>query len=143
METLDTKRFGLPPYFRTLGLVVVVLAVVVMVGVKLIYGDLDAEFGTANKLLLKAIMVDLIIIGLVFMAMARDKAENEKLFYLRVSAAIGAFSFGVILVLLRTVIDTVYEDEKSFSAGELLLSMLLFYHFTFFITKRKLDKKNN
>ena len=94
METSDTKRFGLPSYFRTLGLVVVVLAVVVMVGVKLIYGDLDAEFGTANKLLLKAILADFIIIGLVFMAMARDKVETEKLFYIRVSAAIGALALG-------------------------------------------------
>ena len=82
----------------------------------------DAAFGIANKMLMRAILVDCIIIGLVLMAMARDKVESEKLFYLRVSAAISAFSFGVILVVLRAVIDTIYKDDKVFSAGEFVLS---------------------
>ena len=141
MDTINTKKIGLPPSFRTWGFIIVLLAIATIAGLKLIYNDLDAALGTANKVLLQAIIVDLIIIGLVFITMARNKVENEKLFYLKISAAVGAFGFGVMLVLLRTVIDTFDVVAKTFSAGELLLSVLLFYQFTLFITKKQLDKK--
>lgn len=141
MNTINSKKFGLPPSFRIWGFVLIFMSIAVMAGLKLLYNDLDAALGTANKVLLRAIIVDLIIIGLVFITMARNKVENEKLFYLKISAAVGAFGFGVMLVLLRTVIDTFDVVATTFSAGEFLLSILLFYHFTLFITKKQLDKK--
>ena len=101
MDKFDVRKFGLPPYFKIIGIVLIVFTVIFLITAKLIYGDITLHFGEHNKQLVKLLATDVFIIALLLIVASREKEENDRLFKYRVSVAIAAFSTGVMMALIR------------------------------------------
>jgi hypothetical protein len=141
MNQFDRRKFGLPTYFKTVGIILIAITALFLVGTKLMYGDITREFGEHNKQLMKLLATDVFIIALLLIVGSREKEENERLFKYRASVAIAAFSTGVMMALIRPLLDFMYEDyEEVYSASEMIIFMLLFYLLVFYTSKSKVMK---
>jgi len=77
---------------------------------------------------LKIILLNIMILGLLLSAIARDKVEDEMSLYLRAQAMVFAFLWGVIRVVVAPFIDMMFHDPiKVPGAQEVVLSMLLVF----------------
>lgn len=124
----------LPRYFKWAGLAIMVLALVVpLVVVKI----MAVEVAAAQKETIRLLVVNAFLLGLLFLAWARDKTEDERSLSLRYKSMGFAFIWGVLSVVLKPLTDWLFADTiADFSAQELVLSMLLVYLFLYFLQKK-------
>ena len=136
-----TKRFGLPPYFKTIGLALALLPVLFLGITKLLYDDPAAHFGD-NKQLIVIIAENLMLLGLAFIAAARTKAETERLMLLRMTTAISAFAFCIIFSIWQSFNDLWFADDVTevYSANNGLTTGLIFYLVVFEVSKKRQAK---
>jgi hypothetical protein len=131
-------NFGLPNYFKKIGIAVAVIPFVTIIVLKIA----DLELSETIKFISKRIL----LVGLLIIALSREKIEDEMIHSLRVKAFTGAFIGGVVYTLIFPVI--VYIAKLVFGKeGKLLtdvgdfqiLWFMLFMYLVFFhMIKRKL-----
>jgi hypothetical protein len=144
MDKFDSRKFGLPPYFKIIGIVLIVFTVIFLITVKLMYGDVTLHLGEHNKQLIKLIAKDIFIVSLLLIAASRESEESDRLFKYRASVAIGAFITGVMIAMIHPLLDFMYEDYiETYSASEMIIFMLLFYLLVFYTSKSKFMKEDN
>ena len=133
-QAISNTAAFLPNYFKKIGLGIILLAVAIPVSAKL----LSYEFAEEEKDFYKVIIFNVLILGLFFVAWARDKFEDEMTMQIRMKAIGFTIMTAVFYMILRPIIDLILQDPVSkMSAQELMLFILLMY-----ILFYKLQKRN-
>lgn len=129
------KKHGIPTYFKKIGLAVVVLAFLSGLIVK----SLDVELAQHGKDLFRVITLNAFILGLLLIALAKDKIEDEMIGALKLRTMAFAFVFGVLIVVITPIVDLISNDPISEMSGHrVVLSMLGVYLVVYYLGKRKL-----
>jgi len=128
-----TSKYGrglFPTYFKIVGLIVIVLGFVAMFVLKPIVTP-------EQKPLAKTITINIVILGLFFIAWSRDKIEDEMSVHLRFHAMALSFIFGVMFSFADPIINLITgSDDFDLPGQQLVMTMLLFFIFTYAIKKR-------
>ncbi|MBT8265872.1 MAG: hypothetical protein KJO41_10535 [Bacteroidia bacterium] len=125
-------KLRLPNAFKTVGLIIAVLAFLSMFGRKLLIEG-DAE-------LYKSISRQALLIGLLLMSISKDKIEDEMTYSLRMQSYGFAFILGVLYAMMMPYVDYGVsnalkpEGETLKNLGDfqilifMLMIQLMFYH---------------
>jgi hypothetical protein len=135
MEFLTNKKKYtlLPVYFKKIGIVVIVLSFLPLIIVK----AFDIELIKSQKELFKTLTLNILILGLVFIAWSRDKMEDEMTMSMRLSAMAWTFLWAVLLVVIKPLFDFLFHGTSSvFTAHPFVLMMLFYYLFVYYQKKR-------
>ena len=137
MKKNESKAIGLPNYFKKIGIVLIVLVIVVMFILKGLHYNFDAT----QKGNIKIIAMTLINIGLAFIALAKDKIEDEMFVYLKLTSFYGTFIFGIVFTIIYPILDVVTNDDIQPIPAQQLVTIMLFSHITsYFFLKRNENK---
>jgi hypothetical protein len=135
MEKLK-KQSGiglLPNYFKRVGIIVMLLALVPAVFVK----SLNIEISPASKEIFRLLTMNAFILGLLFIAWAKDKFENEMAVAFRLKAMAATFIWAVLYVIIKPFIDMFFnEPVADLKSQELVLSMLFVYMLMYYAQKK-------
>lgn len=135
MESKIKKKKGvlLPEYFKKIGIAVMILAFVPAVVVK----SMGFEMLPLQKEFFKVFTLNAFILGLLFVAMSRDKIEDEMTIYIRLKAMAFSFFWAVSFVIIRPFVDLLFKDPIEAITGQgVVMSMLLVYLMIYYVTKR-------
>ena len=123
----------LPNYFKKVGMAVMILAILPALIIKLI----DIQIAQAQKNLFKLMTMNVFILGLLFVAWAKDKVEDELTIMLRLKSMGFAFILAVLSVVMKPLTDVLFKDTLGdFKAQELVLSMLFVYLIMYYLQKK-------
>ena len=123
----------LPHYFKRIGIVVMILAFVPAISFK----AMGLELMQAQKALFKLMTMNGFILGLLFMAWAKDKVEDEMTIALRLKSMGFAFLWAVLFVVLKPLTDLLFKSSSAESTAQgLVVSMLLVYFFLYSLQKK-------
>ena len=132
----NIQSFGaglLPNYFNKIGIVVMVLTVLPGVLVKL----KAIEMAPAQKDTLKLLTMNFFILGLLLVAWAKDKLENQTTMTCRLKALSLTFIWAALYAIGKPLTDLLFNDSiADLSAQELVLGMLVSYLFFYLIQKK-------
>ena len=130
-QAINNTAAFFPNYFKKIGLGIILLAVAV--GSKL----LSYEFAGEEKNFYKVITFNVLILGLFFVAWARDKFEDEMTMQIRMKAIVFTIMTTVFYMILRPIIDLLLQDPVTeMSAQELMIFILLMYIIFYKLQKR-------
>ena len=122
----------LPNYFKKIGFFVIILAFIPAISKKIF----DIEMLEAQKVVLKILTINILILGLFFLAWSRDKFEDEMTVALRLKAVAFAFAFAVVSVIIMPVFDLLFQDAIQESTGQhVVMGMLLMYLIVYYLQK--------
>lgn len=123
----------LPHSFKKIGFVIISL--VLALAVYVVAFGLDVSPGTKDWI--KTISLSLFIFGLLLVARAKDKFEDEMTLLLKLKALRFAFVWAVLYVILKPVIDLLLVDAIiDLSAQEVVIAMLSMYIVYYWIQKK-------
>lgn len=131
------KRGGeaglLPFYWKKIGLAVMVLAFVPAVIVKALHVDI----APASKELFRLLTMNAFILGLLLIAWAKDRVEDEMTIAIRLKAMGWAFVWAVLLSIIKPLIDLLFRDRiGDMKSQELVVSMLFVYLLMYYLQKK-------
>lgn len=130
------KKHGIPTYFKKVGLAVMVLAFVSAFLVK----TGNVELSQHDKDLFRVMTLSAFILGLLLIALAKDKFEDEMIGSLKLRTMAFAFVFGVSIVIITPIVELISNDPVSEMSGHrVVLSMLGVYLIVYYLGKRKLQ----
>ncbi len=135
MEQLRNKRLAgiLPNYYRKAGWLVVLITIALTIVLKYSPSMMVME----KKDLVSTFLLNGIILGLLLIALARDKEESETTLLFKLKALNFTFVGAVLYVLVRPLTDLALSvQSEQMSAQGLVLSMLFAYLFMYFFQKR-------
>ena len=133
MKKTEGKAVGLPNYFKKIGIVLIILVIVVMFILK----GLNYDFDSIPKGNIKTIAMNLFILGLAFIALAKDKIEDEMHVFLKLKSFHSAFVFGIIFTIIFPIFDIVINDDiQQIPVQQLVIMMLFSQISTYFLLKR-------
>ncbi|MFK7750572.1 MAG: hypothetical protein AB8B65_19430 [Kordia sp.] len=132
------KNFGLPHSFKKIGIVLVAVSIVFLISRKLF----DLEISETIKFILKRV----ILVGLLFVAIAKEKVEDEMIRIIRGQAFSMAFIAGVVYTLLQPAINymvsLIVEKDKEpltdLGDFQVLWFLLTMYLLFFYMIKKRL-----
>jgi hypothetical protein len=137
MKKTKSKGVGIPNYFKKIGVALIILVIVVMFILK----GLHYDFDTIPKGNIKTIAMNLFILGLAFIALAKDKIEDEMHVFLKLKSFHSAFIFGIIFTIIFPIFDIVINDDiQQIPAQQLVIMMLFSQISTYFLLKRSENK---
>ena len=129
-NTLKLKL--LPPYFKFIGLGLIIAAFAPMVIIKLSHIQIQKTGKELVELSAKA----LIVFGLAFIAWSKERNEYEGLMDVRIKSFLYAFFMGGFLVILQPIGDLLlFGNEDHISGPAIVAEMLLFYLMYFYLQK--------
>lgn len=134
MESKINKKEAvlLPKYFKKIGLVVMILALVPAVVVK----SMNIEMVQSQKDLFRVFTLNAFILGLLFVAWSKDKVEDEMIVAIRLKAMAWAFSLAVLCVIVKPIFDLLFKDPIQDSTGQqVVMSMLFVYLIMYYLQK--------
>ena len=131
------KNAGLPHTFKKIGIAIIIIALLTIIIAKMV--DL-------NNATLKFTMKRIVLVGLLIIALAREKIEDEMIRTIRGQAFSMAFIAGVVYTLIHPLINYIVslvipEDKDPLSdLGDFqtLWFLLTMYLLFFYMIKRKL-----
>jgi len=135
MEFLTNKKKYtlLPVYFKKIGIVVILLSFLPLIIVK----AFDIELIKSQKELFKTLTLNILILGMVFIAWSRDKIEDEMTMSIRLSSMAWTFLWAILLVVIKPLFDFLFYGTSSvFTAQPLVIMMLFYYLFVYYQKKR-------
>ncbi len=114
----------LPKYFKKIGLAVIILALIPVVSLKLMH----VELLHSQKDIFRMYTLNAFIMGLLLIAWSKDKIEDEMTFAIRLKAMAWTFSWAVLCVIVKPIIDLLFKDPIHDTTGQqVVLSMLFVY----------------
>jgi membrane protease YdiL (CAAX protease family) len=128
------KNTGLLPYyFKKIGLVLIVLVIVSALIVK----AMALPMLQASKASFRTIYLNGFILGLLFIAWAEDKTENETTIALRVKSMAFACTWAVLFVIMKPITDQIFKNPMEVeSAQGLVLSMQFIYLIGYYLQRK-------
>jgi hypothetical protein len=137
MKILKTKPLFLPVYIKWVGVIIILLALIHGVLMK----ALNVEMQPDQKELFRIFTMNAFILGLLFIALSRDRFEDERIISVRVKALAWAFIWAVIYVIVSPFIDLLFKDPvEDLSGQQVVMSMLLIYLLMFYLQKKGMKK---
>ncbi|MGH1386339.1 hypothetical protein [Kordia sp.] len=132
------KNFGLPHSFKRIGIILVVGSFVFLFAQKLF----DLEIHETIKFILKRV----ILVGLLIIAISKEKVEDEMIRIIRGQAFSMAFIAGVVYTLLQPAINYIVslivekDNEPLSDLGDfqVLWFLLTMYLLFFYMIKKRL-----
>lgn len=132
------KNFGLPHSFKKIGIILVAVSILFLFARKLF--DIDVA------ITLKFILKRVVLVGLLIIAISKEKVEDEMIRTVRGQAFSMAFVAGVVYTLLQPVINYVVsfiveKDKEPLSdVGDfqVLWFLLTMYLLFFYMIKKRL-----
>lgn len=118
----------LPHVWKTVGFIVAAAAFAAMIVASKVFHD-EITATTVRYFL------SLFIVGLYVAAISKDKREDEMLAQMRLIAFGSGFGFGVLLVAITPLTSSIFSFYNGSTAESLVISMLCFYHLSFYMTK--------
>ena len=134
MESKRNKKEAvlLPMYFKKIGLVVMILAFVPAVVVK----SINIEMVQSQKELFRVFTLNAFILGLLFVAWSKDKVEDEMTVAIRLKAMAWTFSWAVLYVIIKPIVDLLFKDPiQDLTGQQVVMSMLFVYLIMYYIQK--------
>lgn len=126
------KSSLLPNEMKLIGAVIALLSFIGGLSVKMMNKEV------ANTELIILCTYSGMIMGLLFVALSRDKVEDERINQLRAQSMQFAFIFAAVSTLVRPVIDLLFGDPIEFEkAHSIVFMMLLVYIFCFIFLKKR------
>ena len=133
MNKKDNRLKLLPNYYKKVGIGLIVLTALIFTFLIII-----CPTATQNtKELLKILLQSFLLIGLLIIAIARDRVENESIHFLRLTSMSMSFVFGVVYVIVNPLISLLFGYIEVVGAREIIIIMLMFYLVLFYIQKQK------
>lgn len=135
MEKLKNKNkeILLPNYFKKVGIAVMLLTFVLIV----IFKTINIKLNPANKELLKLITLNGFILGLLFIAWAKDRVEDEMTISIRLRSMGFSFLSAVLFVIINPFVEMLFKAPISnLTSQNLVLNMLFVYLFMYFFQKK-------
>jgi hypothetical protein len=135
MESKSSRNpfFLFPVYFKAMGAFLIVAAPVPLI-IRLLT---NVEHSNPDNYLLKVVTLDALILGLSFIAMSKDKVEDELTMFIRLRAMAAAFITGIVFVIVKPLVDLLFSTpSENITAPGGILTMLLFYIMTYYYQKR-------
>ena len=124
----------MPAYFKIIGLVLIVLAILSPIAIK----TLNLAIVPAQKEVYKVFSLNILILGLFFVAWSKDKVENELTHAKRFRALVATIWFSIILLLIHPFIDILFKDPiQELSGQQVVINQLLFFLVMYYIFKPK------
>ena len=122
----------LPKYFKKIGLVVMILVFVPAVVVK----SLNIEMVQSQKELFRVFTLNAFILGLLIVAWSKDKVEDEMTVAIRLKAMAWTFSWAVLYVIIKPIVDLLFKDPiQDLTGQQVVMSMLFVYLIMYYIQK--------
>lgn len=122
----------LPVYFKKIGLVVMVLALVPAIIVK----SMNVELMQAQKELLRVFTMNAFILGLLFVAWSKDKIEDEMTVAIRLKSMAWTFGWAVLYVIISPLTDLLFKGPIGDLTGQqVVMSMLFLYLIMYYLQK--------
>jgi hypothetical protein len=123
----------LPNMYKKVGIAVMLLAFVPAVIIKVI----NLQLIPSNKEVLRLFTMNAFILGLLFIAWAKDRVEDELTVQIRLKAMSWAFLWAVLFVVIKPFVDMLFRDPVADQKSqELVLSMLLVYLMMYYFQKK-------
>lgn len=123
----------LPAYFKKIGIVIVLITIVLVI----VFKALNIEFIQAQKKTFEQFMVIPFILGLFFVAWAKDKFEDEMSLLLRLKAIGFSFICAIVSVIIGPFIDFILGDSVVQIKGQELVTIMLFAYLIYFWIQKK------
>lgn len=121
-----------PTYFKWIGLGTMVLSIIANVVLK----QGKQELVDLNDVY-RTLTLNGFILGVFFLALSKDKVEDEMTMSFRLRSMAFSFIWAVVMVVVRPVIDIVSGDTVSMmSSQSVILSMLIVYVVSYYLNKR-------
>ena len=124
----------LPRYFKKIGLVVMILAFVPAVFI--VFKTMNFEMAESQKELLKVFTLNAFILGLFFVALSKDKVEDEMTVAIRLKAMAWTFSWAVLSVIVMPIVQLLFKDPmQNLTGQQVVMSMLFVYLIMHYLQK--------
>ena len=135
---MNTK-FLFPSKFRTFGLCLIVVPILVAVLLRII----DANSTVDVKILVKEVSQSLICLGLFFMIYSRYKDDDEMLYMIRLQITVQSLFIAIIYLITSPLIDFfVFKDEiNPQSAIQIIMFVLIFQNILFHYKRYQMKKE--
>jgi hypothetical protein len=130
MESKISKNKGaeIHKHFKKMGIGIIVLALLTGLTIKLLH----IEMLPTQKAFFKAFTMNGFILGLLFVALAKEKIEDEMIAQMRLKAMSQTFITAVLYVIVRPFMDLVFRDPIQDVTGQfMVIFMLLGYLLNF------------
>jgi hypothetical protein len=121
----------LPNYFKKIGLGFILASVVFVVSVKILGIHLTAE----KKEMMKIILSDAFLLGMVIVAFSKDKDEDELTMLIRMKALGSAVVFVVIFKIVNDIFHLTTQVSNETMNGY-FFQMMVWYFFVYYSSKR-------
>ena len=129
------KTMILPAYFKKIGLAVIVLSIVPGAITK----AMGVHHTQAQKDIWFTFSLNGFLLGLLFIAVSRDKVEDEMTLSIRLRAMAFAFVWVVLFVIIKPFIDLLSDSQIAvLTAQDAVGSMLFGYLIMYYL--QKLDR---
>lgn len=135
MESKPTKpkQLFLPVYLKKIGFFIIPLAVIIpIIVLKLMHIE-----PTENvKNILRVCCFDIVIIGLLFISLSKEKVEDERTILIRLQSMAFAFMWVAMSVVLEPLFYLLVNEQHHISGQKVVINMLLAYLVIFYYQKR-------
>ena len=134
---MQNEKFNKQPkllgvHFKKIGVVVMVLSMVPGLIVK----TMHIVVMESKKDLLKSLSYSGFLLGLLFIALSRDKVEDELTIHIRITSMQEMFIFAVIYVMIKPLIVWVLQSPFTDVTGQQLVTLMLVgYLISFYLKK--------
>jgi hypothetical protein len=127
-KTNKNKGSGIHKHFKKMGIGIILIALLTGLSIKLWH----IEMMPTQKAFFKAFTMNGFILGLLFVALAKEKIEDEMIAQMRLKAMSQTFITAVLYVIVRPFMDLVLRDPIQDITGQfLVIFMLLGYLLNF------------
>ena len=127
-QTNKNKGTRIHKHFKKMGIGIIVMALLTGLTIKLLH----IEMMPTQKVFFKVFSMNGFILGLLFVALAKEKIEDEMIAQMRLKAMSQTFITAVLYVIVRPFMDLVFRDPIQDVTGQfLVIFMLLGYLLNF------------
>ena len=132
-QAINNTAAFFPNYFKKIGFLLIAIAVAVPFIVKFILPDLTET----TKDLYKTIFLNVLILGLFFIAWARDKFEDEMTMQIRMKSVGFTFMTSVFYIIFRPFVDVAMQEPLTPMSGQQLMLFMLFMYIIFYRLQKR------
>jgi len=136
--------FLFPAKFKTFGICLIAIPILVAVLLKLLNVDVTVDIKTLVKTLSQA----LICLGLFFMIYSKYKDDDEMLYMIRLQITVQSLFISIIYLIINLLMDFfIFKDEiNPQSAIQIIMFVLIYqnilFHYRRFQLKKELTKND-
>lgn len=123
-KTNNNKGTRIHKHFKKMGIGIILIALITGLSIKLLH----IEMMPTQKAFFKVFTMNGFILGLLFVALAKEKVEDEMIAQMRLKAMSQTFIWAVLYVIILPFVDLVFRDPvQNLTGQQLVLAMLFVY----------------